>query len=173
MQILFSTLRQPEKSTRNPRAIPVPCGKRGLRDLFCIFSQLYATFSYLFIIISIGIAWVCLWFPLFLYFSFHSYSFRSCRCAWNRAEKLAQNVDVEMKFNLTFLLTQFCVSSESGFWPKHRMYHSYKWIYRLACAYTCCTQTDAHNCRRAGSRRTGSQLEINSISASVMTNWLN
>lgn len=27
----------------------------------------------------------------------------------------AQNVDVEMKFNLTFLLTQFCVSSESGF----------------------------------------------------------
>lgn len=27
----------------------------------------------------------------------------------------AQNVDVEMKFNLAFLLTQFCVSSESGF----------------------------------------------------------
>lgn len=53
----------------------------------------------------------------------------------------AQNVDVEMKFNLTFLLTQFCVSSESGFWPKRRMYQSYKWIYRLA---RVCLQTDTH-----------------------------
>lgn len=65
MQILFSTLRHLEKSTRNPRGflIPYHVAKRWLRDLFCIFSLLYATFSYLFIIISIGLSCMCLLFP--------------------------------------------------------------------------------------------------------------
>lgn len=122
----------------SPRAI---LAQRWLRDLFCIFSLLYATFSYLFIIISIGLS--CMFVvsspPLPPALPCVPHLVVIVREIERKSS--AQNVDVEMKFNLTFLLTQFCVSSESGFWPKRRMYQSYKWIYRLA---RVCLQTDTH-----------------------------
>lgn len=152
---------------RSPHTIHA---QRWLRDLFCIFSLLYATFSYLFIIISI-VSRACLLSvppPLPLP---HPFFVPLLVVIVREIERKssAQNVDVEMKFNLTFLLTQFCVSSESGFWPKRRMYQSYKWIYRLA-RVCVCAHTDTLNCVAWPSRF---GLQINSISASVMTNWLN
>lgn len=129
MQILFSTLRHLEKSTRNPRGflIPYHVASDGLGICFAFLVCFMRPFHiYLLLFPSVSRVCVCCFprpSPNSRSYS-RSYSC-SCCCAWNRAEKLAQNVDVEMKFNLTFLLTQFCVSSESGFWPCIRVINEF------------------------------------------------
>lgn len=133
---------------RSPHTI---LAQRWLRDLFCIFSLLYATFSYLFAIISIGLSCMSVYTTPPPALSLFLYLLSIVREIERKSS--AQNVDVEMKFNLAFLLTQFCVSSESGFWPKRRMYQSYKWIYRLA-RVCVCAHTDTYNCSLAQSVRT-------------------
>lgn len=86
---------------RSPHTIHA---QRWLRDLFCIFSLLYATFSYLFIIISIGLSCVSVVCtppppspPVLC-------SSTCCYCAWNRAEKLSPECwrGNEIQFDISF-----------------------------------------------------------------------
>lgn len=84
---------------RSPHTI---LAQRWLRDLFCIFSLLYATFSYLFAIISIGLSCMSVYttppprpffVPLLVVY-----------CAWNRAEKLSPECwrGNEIQFGISF-----------------------------------------------------------------------